>query len=471
MIKKIDRVEEATCILVITDGKTFDNSVVTADEQRYFLEALEEQEFAFLKSPSRLIMVVKAEDQTDETVEKVRRNAAKAGDSANANNYKTITIYGEEAKLVLAAAEGVALNNYQFLPYFSDQDKRSNSLKEVCIYSQAVAEEEVEKLNILTTAVWSARDMVNMPVISFNTTEFVARVKEMMASSDASVEVLDKAQITALGMGGLLGVNLGSTVPPAMIKLEYAAKGCEEQKPLVLVGKGVLYDTGGYNLKPGNYMSGMKSDMSGAAVVANAFWSVAKAKLPTRIITLIPLTDNRIGDNALVSGDVIKMYNGKTVEVLNTDAEGRLILADALSYADTFHPALVIDAATLTGAAERAIGKYAIVGMGNADEATMQHLKKVAAATGERIAEFPFWDDYKEVLKSEIADLKNLGEINAGMITAGKFLEHFTESPYIHLDIAGVSFTDKKESYRGSGGTGVGVRTLFDFVSEWSNKR
>jgi leucyl aminopeptidase len=208
--------------------------------------------------------------------------------------------------------------------------------------------------------------------------------------------------------------------------------------------------------------------MAGAAAVAGAFYAIAKSKLPVYIIGLIPATDNRPDGNAYVPGDVIKMHDGSTVEVLNTDAEGRLILADALSYAKQYNPELVIELSTLTGAAQAAVGKYAIVGMGNASRETTEKLKDSGFNTFERIAEFPFWDDFSEMLKSDIADQKNIGGKYAGAITAGKFLEKYTDYPFIHLDIAGPSFNKAQDNYRGKGGSGVGVRLLFDYFKSLS---
>jgi len=235
-----------------------------------------------------------------------------------------------------------------------------------------------------------------------------------------------------------------------------------------LIGKGVVYDTGGLSLKPTkNSMDLMKTDMAGSAAVVGAMYAIAKNKLPCHVIALVPATDNRPGGNAYAPGDVVTMYNKMTVEVLNTDAEGRMLLADALSYSNKYKPELVIDVATLTGSAAAAIGTQGIVTMGNANQATMAKLKTSGNDVYERIAEFPFWDEYRDDLKSDIADLKNLGSGYAGAITAGKFLEHFTNYPYIHLDIAGPSRMDKPSGYLSKGGTGVGVRLLYDFVSNF----
>jgi leucyl aminopeptidase len=211
-------------------------------------------------------------------------------------------------------------------------------------------------------------------------------------------------------------------------------------------------------------MDYMKCDMAGAAAVAGTLYALAANKVPIHVIGLIPATDNRPDGNAYVPGDVVRMFNGTTVEVLNTDAEGRMILADALSWGDKLEPEIVINVATLTGAAHVAIGKYGIVAMGNADRSEMDNLKRSGEGVFERIAEFPFWDEYDELLKSDLADLKNIGGRYAGAITAGKFLEHFTERPLIHLDIAGPAFNKTKDSYRGKGGSGIGVRLLYDFI-------
>lgn len=266
-------------------------------------------------------------------------------------------------------------------------------------------------------------------------------------------------------MGGLLAVNTGSPEPPTFIIMEHKPKNATNDQPIVLVGKGVVYDTGGLSLKPSNFMDTMKSDMGGAAAVIGTMSAVAEANLPVHVIGLVPATDNRPGGNAVTPGDVITISDGTTVEVLNTDAEGRLILSDALVYAKRYKPELVIDLATLTGAAARAIGRYAIVGMGNAPQSDMQKLQESGDKVRERVVEFPFWDEYKELLKSPIADLKNIGGAEAGAITAGKFLEHFTDYPYIHLDIAGPAFLSKRVGYQIEGGTGIGVRLLFDFLS------
>ena len=272
-------------------------------------------------------------------------------------------------------------------------------------------------------------------------------------------KVFDKAKIESLKMGGLLAVNRGSVEPPTFSVLSYEPKNAINKNYIVLIGKGLVFDTGGINLKPSGFLETMKSDKSGAAAVVGTISAIAKAKLPIKIIGLIPSTDNRPGNNAYVPEDIIKMFDGTTVEVMNTDAEGRLILADALAYAKKYNPELVIDLATLTGAAVVAIGESATVVMGNSEK-HISELKKTGFEVWERLVEFPLWDDYAEQLKSQVADMKNVGPRWGGAITAAKFLEHFTAYNWVHLDIAGTAFTEKDDSYRGNGGTGVGVRLL-----------
>jgi leucyl aminopeptidase len=246
--------------------------------------------------------------------------------------------------------------------------------------------------------------------------------------------------------------------------LEWKPENAINEKPYVLVGKGVVFDTGGINLKtPPGSLDTMKCDMGGAAAVLGTLEALAANKIPLHVIGLMPSTDNRPGGNAMVPGDIIRMHNGKTVEVLNTDAEGRLILADALSYAERFNPAAVIDLATLTGAAAVAIGVHGTVGMGTADDKMKAQLEVAGEEMCERIVWFPFLEEYDEEVKSTIADVKNLGSREGGAITAGKFLAQFVKGPWIHLDIAGPAFNLKENNYRGNGGTGVGVRLLYRF--------
>jgi len=373
-------------------------------------------------------------------------------------------------EMFIAFLEGLYLTNYQFKKYFTKSDDRF-LIREAGIVSQHISEQDISWLNASLEGNVFARDLVNEPLSYLTAIKLSEEIEGKSKEAGYRVEVFNKKKIESLRMGGLLAVNKGSIDPPTFTIIEWKPEKTVNSKPYILVGKGIVYDTGGLSLKPTHdSMDYMKCDMGGAAAVAGAIYAVAKAKLPVHVIGLIPATDNRPDGNAYVPGDVVEMYDGSTVEVLNTDAEGRMVLADALSYARQYDPELVIELSTLTGAAHAAVGKYAIVGMGNAERAVMDELIEAGYNTFERIAEFPFWDDFSELLKSDIADQKNIGGKYAGAITAGKFLEKFTDYPYIHLDIAGPSFNKAEDNYRGKGGSGVGSRLLFDYFRYKSTK-
>jgi leucyl aminopeptidase len=425
------------------------------DELDLFIKS--KKEFDFLKLSNQYIFFVKE----NENAEKLRVAGHQLRTHLDKNE-KTISFLGEST-FVLALLEGFLLSNYQFLKYFSDAKEKAFKLESVGVLSPS--QKEINKLENTIKAVYWTRDMVNEPVSYLTATQLSQEITDLCKNLPIEVEVFGKTKIEALKMGGLLAVNKGSVEAPSFTILEYKPKKAKNKKPIVLVGKGVVYDTGGLSLKPtAGSMDLMKSDMAGAACMAGTIYAAALNELNVHIIGLIPATDNRPGLNAYTPGDVITMYDGTTVEVLNTDAEGRMILADALAYSKKYDPELVIDAATLTGAAVVAIGTKASCLMGNADQKTMDKLVQAGNKVHERVVQLPFWDEYYEEMKSSIADLKNIGGKYAGMITAGKFLEHFVKAPYIHIDIAGPSFLESPENYKGKGGTGVGVRLLTDFL-------
>lgn len=404
----------------------------------------------------------------DDKREKVRCLGEEATKLANGNKIEHVQVNGafvskETTNLFL---QGLALANYQFLIYFSDSRKKENSLVEVDVLG--LDSEELNELNVILDGVFLCRDWVNEPHITLHAVEIAERMESLGKEAGLSVDVFNKEKIAELGMGGLLAVNYGSEVPPTFTVSEWKPDNAKNEKPLVLVGKGVVYDTGGLSLKPtANSMDLMKSDMGGAATVFSAIYTAARLNLPIWIIALVPATDNRPGKNAVCPGDVIEMYNGKTVEVKNTDAEGRLILADGLSYAEQFQPELVMTWATLTGAAAYSIGPPAAVIMGDADAETKKIFMQSAFAEHERMVEFPFWADYDEEIKSDIADISNLGGAWGGAITAGKFLKNFTDSDFLHVDIAGPCFLTSPRSYQPKGGTGFGVRALINFFKAY----
>jgi len=375
---------------------------------------------------------------------------------------------GAAASLYLA--EGLYLSNYQYQKH-KTRDAKPSLLQTITIADENVSEQAVQELASLLEAVYKVRDLINEPHSHQTAVQLSEEFVAMGHEAGFKTEVLDELQIQTLKMGGLLAVNQGSEDTPTFTIMEWKPENAQNAKPYVLVGKGVVYDTGGLSLKPTpQSMDYMKSDMAGAAAVAGILYAVAKNKLPLHVIGLVPATDNRPSGNAVAPGDVITMHNGMTVEVLNTDAEGRLILADALSFAQKYNPELVFDFATLTGAAMRAVGKEGMVAMGTAGDETMNHIKENGYAVHERIVEFPLWDEYKKYMESDIADLKNIGGADAGAITAGIFLQHFTNYPWVHFDIAGTAYLHAEDTYRGKLATGSGLRLVYNFLRSKINR-
>jgi leucyl aminopeptidase len=419
-------------------------------------------------SEGRIISVVVVDTKKDinSLKEQVRRHSAALSDVVNSAKGTEVWIHSQvdSKELSLAAAEGLILGNYQFSRH-KTSNKKENTLKTVHVTDKNIDDKEIKHLNNTCEATCLARDLVNEPVNKLNAVALAEAFRKMGKDAGFKVTIFNKQKITEQKMGGLLAVNLGSVDEPTFTIMEYKPSRPVNKKPVVLVGKGVVYDTGGLSLKPTpNSMDMMKCDMAGGAAVGGALYAIAKSGLNVHVIGLVPATDNRPGFNAYVPGDIITMMDGTTVEMLNADAEGRMILADALHYAKRYDPMLVIDIATLTGAAVAALGSFGIAGMGNIPIEQKEKLFASGNNVYERIAELPFWDEYDELLKSDIADQKNIGGPVGGAITAGKFLVKYTKYPYYHLDIAGPAFLTSKDSYRGKGATGVGVRLFFDFI-------
>ncbi len=294
------------------------------------------------------------------------------------------------------------------------------------------------------------------------TPTYLANVARDLAQRHGfEITVLDKAAIVREKMGALMSVAQGSAEEPRFIALEY--KGAAGP-PVVLIGKGVTFDTGGISIKPAQNMEDMKYDMSGAAAVLGTFEALGLLKPKVHVVGLIPSTENMPSGTAVKPGDVVTSHLGKTIEIINTDAEGRLILCDALSYARRYQPAAVIDIATLTGAIVVALGHTAAGVMGS-DEQLVEEVRAAGEKAGERVWPLPLWEDYRELMKSDIADVKNSGGRPAGSISAGWFLREFVDGfPWAHLDIAGTAYTDREEPTRVKGPTGMGVRLFTEFV-------
>ncbi len=360
----------------------------------------------------------------------------------------------------IAFLEGLLLSSYSFSKY---KKEKSGSPIKISCSPNFIDEKSLSEIKKLAEAVSLTKTMVNEPPQFMDALKFAEYAVEAGQKFGFETEILGKSEIVELGMGGLLAVNRGSVTPPTFNIFHYKPENAVNEKPLVLVGKGVTFDTGGYSIKVGGNMTSMKSDMAGGAAVLGIISAAAANKLSYHIIGLVPATDNKISSDALVVDDIITMMDGTTVEVQNTDAEGRLVLADALTYAKRFTPELVVDMATLTGAAAAITGSFGIAMAGNDDHA-MTQLKVSGEETYERLVLLPFWAEFEDLLKSEVADLKNIGGPTGGATTAGKFLEHFTDYPWVHLDIAGAAFVNDAKGYRQSGATGVAVRLVYDFI-------
>ncbi len=444
--------------IILAEKKADINQLPCDKVVPFMKKSFDKEKLQSIKTPKHNMYVLNVKNTDNETI---RKHAYQIHKELK-DKETEIHVIGIDDQKLIAFIEGIYLSDYQFLKYFSEKDKKKNKLRSIKV--TGLSQKKIDELkNVIEATLW-ARTLVNEPVSYLDAVRLAMEIQKKRTIDGLKIKVLHKKEIENLGMGGLLAVNQGSEIPPTFTIMEWKPKNAKNQKPIVLVGKGVVYDTGGLSLKPTPHsMDLMKSDMAGAATMAATMTAVALNKLPVHIVALIPATDNRPGKNAYAPGDVIKMYDGTTVEVLNTDAEGRMILADAIAYADTYKPELIIDAATLTGAAVRAIGNKAAIVMGNAPKKYFKQLLKSGNKVHERLVEFPFWDEWKDEMKSDIADLKNIGSGNAGMITAGKFLEHFAKQPYIHIDIAGPAFLESPQDYKGKGATGFGVRLLYDF--------
>lgn len=421
-----------------------------------------------INSYSRYVYLVNSKEGVDHRKERegVRRSAY---------NLKTQILSGNHQELVISAgssyreaaldfAEGLLLSVYSFSKYKTREEEPAKKAPGKLLIAGNFDENEVAWIGKLTSAVWFSRNLINEPVNHLNAPALAKEISKAGSESGFSVEVLTKGKIEALKMGGLLSVNKGSVDPPVFCILEWKPAGAVNPDPVVLVGKGIVFDSGGLNLKTGDYMAGMHGDMAGAAIVTGVMKVLAETKVPLHVIGLVPSTDNRPGGNAYAQGDIITMHNGMNVEIGNTDAEGRLIMADAISYASRYKPELIIDIATLTGSAAMTFGNQAIALMTNADKKYFELLSECGNDVYERVAELPFWDEYGEMLKSDVADLRNIGRKEAGAITAGKFLERFAEYPLVHLDIAGTEMLKKDDYYRLKSSPATGLRLLATFL-------
>ena len=454
-------------IIIFHASKSYSSDLFLNDDEKEYVQKQikDDKEIVSLNQLGRFVHVVNIKDEKDKN--KAAEDIRLLGDKLQALVKDETTVHVlftiEDKEKALLLTEGLALANYTFTKHKTDP--KPNKLENIYLSNHDEIKEDVAELENTVTAVYLTRNLINEPFSHLTAKELAESAVQSGKEHGMKVTVFNKKKIESLKMGGLLAVNKGSIDEPTFTIMEWKPKNASNKQPIVLIGKGIVYDTGGLSLKPtANSMDLMKTDMGGAGTVIGAMNAISSNKLDKHVIALIPATDNRPSGNAYAPGDVITMHDETTVEVLNTDAEGRLVLADALSFAKKYNPELVIDLATLTGAAGAAIGHYGIVSMH--ENAIKEHaqLKETGASTHERLAEMPFWSDYDELIKSDVADIKNLGGPHAGAITAGKFLAHFADYPWIHLDIAGPSYTKTKYGYRGKGATGMGVRLLYHFI-------
>lgn len=409
------------------------------------------------------------------TLETFRRTSGVVAKKARSLNARRLAIEVPATELdhreaVVAFAEGAILGLYRYDKYKTkNHDENTRAIEQLTFCSgerilASAGKPAVREASILAESTQLARDLANAPGNEIYPETLARQARQSARRSGYRVRVLGREAMARLSMGGVLGVAQGSAREPRFLILEYGARA---KKPVVLVGKGVTFDTGGISIKPSSGMSEMKMDMSGAAALIGAFEAIARLRLPVHVIGLIPAVENMPGGNALRPGDIIRHHNGKTSEVEDTDAEGRLILADALAYAARYSPSAVIDLATLTGACIVALGHHASGLMGN-DDGLIAALRAAGEKTYERVWQLPLYEEFERQIKSDVADVKNLGGRWGGAITAGLFLKRFIgDYRWAHLDIAGPATRPESSEYIPKGASGVGVRLLVEFLKTW----
>jgi leucyl aminopeptidase len=429
--------------------------------------------------PARRALLIGLGKRSSPDLDQVREVAAIAAQRARELKvdrfaFALPVVFDQSPETVAAAiAEGGLLGSYRFLEYKSDlkpEDRRE--VNELTLLAPGDAAEEVARGVARGGAVGRgvnlARDLANLPPNDLTPARLAERARELAVAFDLPVTVLGPVEMREQGFGGILAVGQGSVNEPRFIVIDYGAQYVNAPT-ICLVGKGMTFDSGGISIKPAENMDTMKMDMSGAAAVLGALHAIVELQLPLHVVALIGAAENMPGGSAYRPGDILKTLSGKTIEVLNTDAEGRIVLADALTYAQRYHPSAIIDLATLTGAIGVALGPHAI-GLFANDDTLAQRLLRAGEAAGERAWQLPLWQAYREMVKSEIADVRNAAGRQGGAITAAAFLNAFVgDYPWAHLDIASTAWTDSKpKAYQPKGATGVGVRLLLQALRDWS---
>ncbi len=442
---------------------------------------------SFDKIPGNRVLVVGLGKREDFTLDRVREVSAAAAIKIRDMGLHTFAsiVHGagvgnlDLGDATEAVVEGTLLGLYRYTEHKTDNDRKKIESVTLVNLDRAAAgaiRDAVHRASVIATMTNFARDLVNAPSNTKTPRMLADRIRDAAKEAGAKLTVLDEKQLEKMGFGCLLGVAKGSVEPPRFLALSHDGGG--RAKPIVLVGKGITFDSGGIALKPleapgSDPMWLMRYDMGGAAAALAAVLAAARLKLPVNAVALAPLTENMPSGSAQKPGDIVRSFGGKTVEVLNPDAEGRLVLADALGYARTLKPQAVVDLATLTGAVKVALGRHA-AGMFSNDDAFAARLERAAAATSERVWRLPLWDEYDEQIKSDSADVKNTGGRSAGTITAAKFLQKFAEDmTWAHLDIAGTAWVEvapdsPRKDYLPKGASGYGVRLLVRLLRDWN---
>ncbi len=486
----LSAVDGALIIGVFEDDKNLPGWIKTLPDKVHLLlrNAVKEDDYkgtfgqtlmirGLASSKIRKILLIGLGMRDDWSEEQARRAAGKSRTALNSSRIReaTMSLFGSEVDPSIAKAqvEGFILSGYTFNKYKSKKTENNesieiSSLELINVFGENIASlKRAAKLGrIFSDSAILARDLQAEPGSTATPTYLAAQARKIASSSPRiKVKIFDKTRIKKLKMGAFIGVSKGSREPPKLIVLEYRGTS-PKRKPIALVGKGITFDSGGISLKPGASMEEMKYDMSGAAAVLGVFRALSELDLKENIVGLIPATENLPSGTALKPGDIVKTYSGKTIEIINTDAEGRLVLADALSYAvKKYKPSKIIDLATLTGSVVVALSTHA-TGIISNDVDLTKKLIDAGESTGERLWELPLWDPFRDQIKSDFADMKNIGGKGGGTSTAAALLEKFVDdTPWAHLDIAGTAYLSSSLDYSPKGPTGVGVRLLLEYLS------
>jgi leucyl aminopeptidase len=486
---KIDQKQTPLLVIGIFEGeqdfphsKELDSAIFSS-----IRETLENKEFRGIfgssivvytlgKGPMKKIMLLglgKREKFTDESARICAGKATRKARELETKEFSILQFSNLDEGLIEAMTEGIALASYSFDKYKEAKEPATKKIEEVTILINSDSlrfQSVVEKANLIVEAVNFARDISNLPPNDCPPALLASIAVSLAQDYGMKVRVMDRYELENMGMGGIVAVGKGSNNPPKLIVLEYTGASDPQQKPYLLVGKAVTFDTGGISIKPSEKMDEMKFDKCGGCTVLAIIRAVASMKLAVNVVGIVPSVENMPSATSYRPGDIIRMYNGKSVEVLNTDAEGRMILADALAYGIVTHsPKAVIDLATLTGAAVIALGANVAAVVGS-NKQLIDRLRKLSDRTGEKMWELPLYEEYHEQIKSTYADIKNIGGRAGGAITAAAFLSNFVNDvPWVHIDIAGTAWMQEgthEKSYNHKGASGFGVRTLVKLLME-----